>query len=405
MPENGGQQGGGQPGPSTGTVTAVGNPDGAMESKVIGVNGGTFTTADGRLSINFPQGALSSDNTITVQPITNNTPGGAGNAYRITPHNVSFAKPVSITFNYSQEDLSKTIPGAMAIAYQDAKGVWQAVGGGSNDTTAKKVTVNTTHFSDWSMFMMYEMEPNVDFVDPGGSTILKVIKRINTDDLIVPIPAGPVTDSIEAEIKEWKLAGPGTLSPNANIALYTAPSTIPDKLPVAVTAELKTKTGKYLYVANIYIGGEGVTFRIDKGPWKHGVCQAGVKMISTPLGDERFFTAAIPGTGNGDGVTFHWMGHPKVGGTDKWTLQFPNFQYSYKDGSKSIYYFQYALPSGTASAGGIRWTESVEMPTYYTSGVFTINTSGKLTVPSAGVPPTPTNHNIEGFFRIPWGGN
>jgi len=36
---------------ASGKVTPVGNPDGSIELKIIGSNGGIFTTADGRLTI------------------------------------------------------------------------------------------------------------------------------------------------------------------------------------------------------------------------------------------------------------------------------------------------------------------------------------------------------------------
>lgn len=406
---------------TAGKVTPVGTPTGTPDLRVIGVNGGTFTTADKRVTIKIPQGALSKKDTITIQPISNYTPGGIGSAYRITPHGVNFAKPVTITFNYGNghDDLSKTLPVALAIASQDANGIWQASGESNNDTTAKKISINTTHFSDWSLFRSYEIVPHLCFIGTGSSVLLKVVKRLNTGDLAMPLPAGPVYDTIEAEVKEWKLAGAGLLKPNKNTALYTAPLIVPAKQPVKVSAELATTAGACVLLANIYIGvganggtgqgtgftGEGVVFRVDKGPWKYAICANGVKMIHTPLGDERFFTAFIPGSPNADALTFHWMDHARVGSTLKWTTTFPDFQYSYKENNNSVYYFQYSLPDGIASAGGIKWLESDELPGLYTAGTFTITTSGKITVPKTGVPPPPENHQIDGFFNIAWGGN
>jgi len=412
----------GQTGAPAGKVTPAGTPSGAMESKVIGVNGGTFTTADKRLSIKFPQGALTGNTTISVQPITNNTPGGLGTAYRITPHGVNFAKPVEISFRYAYDDLSTTIPAAMAIAYQDTSGIWQTIGGGSNDTTAKKVTISSTHFSDWSVFRSYEMVPGVSFIGAGSTLGLKLIKRVKTDGPIIPMPAGPVYDTMEAAVKEWQLTGPGLLSPNKNTAVYKAPLTAPAKLPVTVSATLNTPTGIYRYTANIFIvaiisdntggngdggngGFSGVNFRIDKGAWMHALCYGGLKVMHTPMGDERYFTAFIPGSANSDALTFHWMGPATANTTLRWTTTFPDFLYSYNQGGNAVYYFQYSLPGSVASGGGIKWFESTELPGMYTSGSFTIATSGKLTVPRAGVPPPPSNHQIEGFFRIAWGGN
>ena len=52
----GGGGGGGNGGAGgTGKVTAVGTPAGTAESKVIGVGGGSFTSSDGRITIDFPR--------------------------------------------------------------------------------------------------------------------------------------------------------------------------------------------------------------------------------------------------------------------------------------------------------------------------------------------------------------
>src|SRR5215467_14553380 len=56
--------------------TPVGTPVGNATSKVIGPSGGTVTTDDGIISLVFPANAVSTNTTITIQPITNNCPGG-----------------------------------------------------------------------------------------------------------------------------------------------------------------------------------------------------------------------------------------------------------------------------------------------------------------------------------------
>lgn len=401
---------------AAGKVTPVGIPTGAIESRVFSINGGTWTTSDKRLTIKFPQGAVSVNTTVTVQPISNQTPGGTGSAYRITPHGVNFAKPVSITFNYVHDDISATIARALSVAYQDSNGIWQAQEAGANDTVAKKITINTTHFSDWSLFKSYEIIPNIAFIPTGSSILIKVVKRLTTNEPVLPLPAGPVYDTLDASVKSWTLAGAGQLQPAGNKATYTAPLTVPATQPVKATAELATTTGKYLLVTNIFIGngqagqggsftGQGVVFRVDKGPWKYAICPNGVKVMHTSLGDERYITAFVPGSINADAVSFHWIGRGVVGTTTKWTTTFPDFLYTCQENNSSIYYVQFALPEGTASAGGIKWLATNEVQGGYTSGSFTITTSGKTVAPRTGVPPPPSNHLVDGFFNVVWGGN
>jgi hypothetical protein len=106
--------------PTDAEKTPVGIPIGQPEQQVIGTNGGTFTTADGRLSLEFPAGALNAATNITIQPVTNNCPGGSGNVLRITPHTVNFNKPVKLSFSYSDTDYISSMPAAVTIAYQDS---------------------------------------------------------------------------------------------------------------------------------------------------------------------------------------------------------------------------------------------------------------------------------------------
>src|SRR5687767_11364860 len=87
--------------PNEAEKTPVGTPIGNAEQQQIGTNGGIFTAAGGRITLDFPSGALNTNTTITIQPVTNNCPGGTGDVMRITPHNVNFNKPVKLGFSYS----------------------------------------------------------------------------------------------------------------------------------------------------------------------------------------------------------------------------------------------------------------------------------------------------------------
>ncbi|HEY6902384.1 MAG TPA: hypothetical protein VI233_17125, partial [Puia sp.] len=55
---------------STPLITAVGSPKGTSVSKQIGASGGSLTSTDNGITIEIPAGALSSDQTITIQPIS-----------------------------------------------------------------------------------------------------------------------------------------------------------------------------------------------------------------------------------------------------------------------------------------------------------------------------------------------
>jgi hypothetical protein len=140
-------------------VTPVGTPTGEAFTANIGPAGGSIESADKRIRIDIPAGALAATQTISVQPITNNCPSGQGEAFRLTPHGLQFAKPATITFQYTENDLEGTFAEGLAIAWQTDKGEWKSTAGNQVDTLNKQLSVQTTHFSDWSFFKSIFIDP------------------------------------------------------------------------------------------------------------------------------------------------------------------------------------------------------------------------------------------------------
>jgi hypothetical protein len=210
--------------PVVGKVTELGTPVGMAETAIIGPGGGSLTTSDKRVKIEVPSGAFASDQTVTIQPITNTNGPGKGLAYRITPHTITFAKAVKITFHYTEGELGSSIPEALGIAYQDEKRVWQAVGVSQLDTINRKVSVYTMHFSDWSLFTFLDLLPNAMTVNPGETIELQLVGYFG-DDQLVPLAAGEEAPLVEkrdvaAYVKEWTLAGAGALKANDESNLF-----------------------------------------------------------------------------------------------------------------------------------------------------------------------------------------
>lgn len=160
--------------PATGAITPVGMPEGTAQSATIGPAGGTIASADQRLQIMIPAGALTENKTISVQPLTNNCSSGTGQAFRLTPHGLTFAKPAIITFQFDEHDVNGSAPEFLRVAYQTEKGSWQSPTVKSIDTTAHTVAVQTMHFSDWSLFQNVILTPSSAILDPGGQVNLYV---------------------------------------------------------------------------------------------------------------------------------------------------------------------------------------------------------------------------------------
>lgn len=236
--------------------TPVGTPVGNATSKVIGPSGGTVTTDDGIISLVFPANAVSSNTTITIQPITNNCPGGNLLAYRFGPNGTKFSQPVSLQIHYPDSVLYSTIPELMGVAVQDSAGFWKRTINFSNDTTHRTISATIKHFTDYSMMELINITPTQAFARVNDKVTL-VIQAYDSED---PETAG-TADDFAADIKaskapiEWAVNGTvggnstvGTIA-NAPVvartAIYTAPASIPSSNPVTVTATASNLNIKY----------------------------------------------------------------------------------------------------------------------------------------------------------------
>jgi ZU5 domain len=270
----------------TPVVTDVGTPTGEITSATIGADGGTLKSADGKLTVTIPAGALSSGTAISIQPITNEGPLAVGSAYRLKPEGITFAKPVELRFHYNDALLSGTSPDFLWIITQSESGGWDAMLRSQVDTNAKTVSVETTHFSDWTLgkFIDLSLTPSSTVLLKNQSVTLKISgfvrdNSISEDDELAPLI--PIADGEEAltpltsippvesrlmefRVKQWMMNGVsapvsnsnGSLSPNNMEATYTAPGSKPQVNPVAVSVELETtnKEGrKSMYLLNTQI--------------------------------------------------------------------------------------------------------------------------------------------------------
>jgi hypothetical protein len=139
------------------TPAAKGDPQGAATTQMIDATGGSVTSADGRITLNIPAGALGTATTVTIQPITNTTPNGIGLGYRLQPEGTTFGVPVSLTFHLS--DAEALALGSTYVTTQHADGLWYSEPDQQRDSTAQTVGVSTSHFSDWTLAQTLQLQP------------------------------------------------------------------------------------------------------------------------------------------------------------------------------------------------------------------------------------------------------
>ncbi|MFI5154177.1 MAG: hypothetical protein ACHQET_12630 [Chitinophagales bacterium] len=162
-------------------ITNVGTPVGNSVSQTIGPSGGSITSSNGAVQLTIPAGALSANTIITIQPVTNECPGGLGLGYDFLPNGTQFAKPATLSFQYGQED-SLNDPNLFFIAYQDQDNSWNADLGGVNlDTATKRVSLDISHFTIYQIFAgMYinNSNPSSEY-QRGDHSILNVMETFD----------------------------------------------------------------------------------------------------------------------------------------------------------------------------------------------------------------------------------
>ncbi|MFT3826587.1 MAG: hypothetical protein QM731_21885 [Chitinophagaceae bacterium] len=267
------------------TVTPVGTPTGDAIHKTIDANGGEIASADGTIRVSIPAGALSTATDISVQPVSNELPGGIGNAWRLMPHGLQFQKPVTISFQYKAADTVGSRADFLDIAFQDASGTWQMLTNTTVNRAQKKIIATTTHFSDWNYLKSINLTPSETTVEQEESLDLKITTRFPRLD---PDDAPPGTYTVKVlkeprelrpdEIKGWHYSGEGILISRATEGYYTAPDHLPAANPEAVTVEINIhRKGLFMLVSNITVtGDEGVDYlQVDEdntNPLNGGMC-------------------------------------------------------------------------------------------------------------------------------------
>src|SRR5437773_1534526 len=112
-------------------------------SASIGPAGGSIRSADGRLTLKVPAGALTAPATLSIAPIANTAPNAIGSAYALSPVGVAFARPAQLLLAYSNADLAGTAAGALGLASQEGSS-WFAILGGSVDPVTRTLRVPVT---------------------------------------------------------------------------------------------------------------------------------------------------------------------------------------------------------------------------------------------------------------------
>jgi hypothetical protein len=227
-------------------VYPVGQPTGAAISKTIGAEGGSIETPDGAFKLSVPAGAVATATSFSVQPVANTFKEGGPTAYRLLPEGVTFKKPVTVTLSYAGADLTGTVPEMLSLVYQDAEGYFHQASATTVNKTTQKLSVQTTHFSDWTWCEMMNIYADKTALKPGESAVL-VLKYYNgysgntklADPRLGRLMEYDVTGSVNG--LKWRLAaGSGSIKAAAARCTYKAPARVPAVNPALVSVSVPT---------------------------------------------------------------------------------------------------------------------------------------------------------------------
>ncbi|MFZ5446062.1 MAG: hypothetical protein ACOZQL_39080 [Myxococcota bacterium] len=231
-------------------VTELGTPVGTPTSGVIGAAGGTLRTPDGRLEVRFPAGAVTSDTTVRIQPITNTSPGGVGTAYLLEPEGQTFGAPVELTLHYGDADVEGSAPEFLSWSLQQADGTWLTLDS-TLDPAAKTRTVTTTHFSRWSPSLDIVVLPTLAKVKTGATKRFEVQTcraDVGTKWRYVCTPTW--TTFAARVLGDWTVNGIAGGNATVGTVLgpekvdYTAPNEVPNPSRVTLSATVTNSQGK-----------------------------------------------------------------------------------------------------------------------------------------------------------------
>jgi hypothetical protein len=237
--------------------TEIGKPEGTSNSKLIGAAGGQIISADGRIELNFPVGALTSNTTISIQPTANHAPNGTGKAYSLEPSGTKFKKPVRFFFHYTDEEAERCHPELMGFAQQDHKGKWSFVDYDNWDSTGKTLVGSIHHFSaitNLNKLAIYHNSSPLQVTRRAWLEIVDITREfhsVSRPGMVEMVPAHlQMGDRVEWFVNGIRNGNDkvGTITPRNHIsreerdqfmfARYLAPEIMPAENPVKIVAAI-----------------------------------------------------------------------------------------------------------------------------------------------------------------------
>lgn len=250
----------------TGTAIDFGKPLGVSVTQTIGPDGGTLTTADGRVAVHFPAGAVKTPTAISLQPVENTAPVEAASpSVALLPADLVLQKPAEVVFkNAKAGRQTGELTGAW-IAEQHANGVWEAhTDAASNGTDVVVQVLKMNRFALFYPYVIQKLNQSADGMLVPHEPIKLVVRRNFVSSvgagkgvILRPVNQTPLSElmvnpdhlqSVRVNGHEFGTARDGLAMVNFNAAdgyslVYTAPGRMPAQAPVEIVAVFDTPEG------------------------------------------------------------------------------------------------------------------------------------------------------------------
>lgn len=210
-------------------------------SATIGPAGGSVRSEDGRLTLRFPAGSISSPTNVGIQTSSTSLPAGVGSGYVLSVDVASFARPPIATLRIRPGDLAGTSPEWLALAYQSGGSLYE-LEGASWDSSARTLSaplagLQPSQASSRQPLASHNLElfpiTNLKITPRDAGVVAGRVVRFEVTGLKHELPnkKGPlVSVDFREQNSDWKLVSPGApdglLLGEAAQAIYTAPQTV-----------------------------------------------------------------------------------------------------------------------------------------------------------------------------------
>lgn len=117
---------------------------------VMGPRGGTVASADGRLTLTFPAGALDRDTVVTVDAVDDAPAGAVGPTYAVHPRGTGVLRPVAVTYDLTGDAMTLADPRRAVLVVEKADG-WFRMADHEVDADLEYVTASATFLSSFGV--------------------------------------------------------------------------------------------------------------------------------------------------------------------------------------------------------------------------------------------------------------